>query len=294
MDIKLQQLKYFSLVAEKGGFRAASHSANRSQAALSSSVKELEKILGQNLFVSGHKAELTPFGEVCLPMVNQFLYLFHALDDDLRAAAKGNFGRLKIASIPSIAAQLLPKILSIFCNAHPGVQISVIDDNAKGVERRLLAGEVDLAIGNCSNPKDSRIEFSPMLTDPIGLVCQKRHPLAEHTNGVDWQDITPFHFIKNGTSKLLATTPASILAQNASYDVENITSLISMLELGLGVTTLPKLAFSVATNNLIWIPLKTPVIEREIGIFRSLERYQSPQALAFLSLYQSELKDVKY
>ncbi len=43
MSIKLQQLKHFVLVVEEGGFRAASHRANRSQAALSTSIKELEK-----------------------------------------------------------------------------------------------------------------------------------------------------------------------------------------------------------------------------------------------------------
>ena len=33
MSIKLQQLKHFVMVVEEGGFRAASHRANRSQAA---------------------------------------------------------------------------------------------------------------------------------------------------------------------------------------------------------------------------------------------------------------------
>ena len=53
MSIKLQQLKHFVMVVEEGGFRAASHRANRSQAALSTSIKELEKILGQTLFEPG-------------------------------------------------------------------------------------------------------------------------------------------------------------------------------------------------------------------------------------------------
>ncbi|MBW8183076.1 LysR family transcriptional regulator [Shewanella nanhaiensis] len=290
MDIKLQQLKYFSLVAEKGGFRAASDTANRSQAALSTSVKELEKILGQALFDTGHKAQLTPYGEVCLPMVNQFLNLYQSLDSDLRAAAKGEFGRLKIASVPSVAAKLLPKVLAAFCSNHPEVQVSLIDDNAVGIEKRLLAGEVDLALGNCLHASDHRIEFSPLFTDPLGLVCQKEHPLASKHQGVDWTDIIPFPFIKNGTCRLLATTPAAVLAEQANYDVENITSLFSVLELGVGVTTLPKLAFPIENNNLVWVPLKKPFIEREIGIFRSIERHLSPQADAFLRLCQTQFE----
>ena len=73
MSIKLQQLKHFVMVVEEGGFRAASHRANRSQAALSTSIKELEKNLGQTLFETGNKSKLTPFGEICLPKIIQFL-----------------------------------------------------------------------------------------------------------------------------------------------------------------------------------------------------------------------------
>ncbi|MFT5705722.1 MAG: DNA-binding transcriptional LysR family regulator [Shewanella sp.] len=290
MDIKLQQLRYFSLVAEKGGFRAASHTANRSQAALSTSVKELEKILGQSLFDTGHKAQLTPYGEVCLPMVNQFLHLYQSLNNDLRAAANGQLGCLKIASVPSVAAKLLPKVLAVFCNDHPEVHVSLIDDNAVGIEKRLLAGEVDLAIGNCLHASDNRIAFHPLFTDPLGLVCKNDHPLAANKDGVDWTDISSFPFIKNGTCRLLASTPASVLAEQANYDVENITSLFSVLELGVGVTTLPKLAFPLENKNLVWIPLKTPFIEREIGIFRSIERHLSPQAEAFLQLCQTQFE----
>lgn len=65
--MKLQQLRHFLCVVEERGFRAAADRANRSQAALSASIKELEKILGQRLFEGGNKATLTPFGETCLP-----------------------------------------------------------------------------------------------------------------------------------------------------------------------------------------------------------------------------------
>ncbi|WP_234400186.1 LysR family transcriptional regulator [Shewanella marina] len=292
MDIKLQQLRYFSLVAEKGGFRAASDTANRSQAALSTAVKELEKILGQALFESGHKAKLTPYGEVCLPMVNQFLSLYQALDTDLRAAAKGQLGQLKIASVPSVAAKLMPQLLVRFSEQYPQVQVSLVDDNALGVEKRLLAGEVDLALGNCSHRDEQHIQFIPLFSDPIGLVCQRQHPLAIKTEGVHWQQISRHNFISNGTSRLLAATPAAMLTEQAKYRVENITSLVSMLELNLGVTTLPKLAFPTDNSQLQWVPLLTPAIERQIGIFSSLDRHLSPQASAFLQLCLAEFGSI--
>ncbi|WP_434361160.1 LysR substrate-binding domain-containing protein [Parasalinivibrio latis] len=284
MDIKLQQMRHFVMVATEGGFRAASSKANRSQAALSTSVKELERILGQALFESGHKAKLTPFGEICLPKMMQFLKLYEDLDSDLRAAAAGQLGQLRIASVPSVAAKLIPAILAEFTSSHPEVEVSLIDDNAAGVETRLLAGEVDLALGNRVHVNDDRLDFTLLMSDPVGVVCKLDNPLALSPDGVHWEQLIEHPFIKNGTCSLLAETPARQLSDNALYSVENITSLYSVLELGIGITTLPRLAFPESSESLVWLPLKSPLLERDIGIFKLSNRYVSPQAYDFYSL----------
>ncbi|MGR5360145.1 LysR substrate-binding domain-containing protein [Vibrio mediterranei] len=284
MSIKLQQLRHFVMVVEEGGFRAASNRANRSQAALSTSIKELEKNLGQALFESGNKSKLTPFGEICLPKVIQFLNVYSALDNDLRAAAAGQQGRVRIASVPSVAAKLIPSVLGAFCEQFPNVEVSLIDDNAAGVEARLLSGEVDLALGNSSHLEDGAIEFTPLISDPIGVVCLNDNPIASQTEGIEWQTLLQQPFIRNGTCKLLDPTPARALSEQALYSVENITSLFSVLELGIGITTLPKLAFPTNETRLVWLPLIDPPLQRQIGIFRLTERTISPQAQAFHDL----------
>ncbi|MGR4999348.1 LysR family transcriptional regulator [Vibrio celticus] len=284
MSIKLQQLKHFVLVVEEGGFRAASHRANRSQAALSTSIKELEKILGQPLFETGNKSTLTPFGEICLPKIIQFLNVYKALDNDLRAAAAGQQGRVRIASVPSVAAKLIPSVLGAFCEQYPNVEVSLIDDNAVGVEARLLSGEVDVALGNSSHLEEESIDFTPLLSDPIGVVCLKDNPIASQREGIEWQTLLKQPFIRNGTCTLLDPTPARMLSEQALYSVENITSLFSVLELGIGVTTLPKLAFPTNETRLVWIPLIDPPLQRQIGIFRLSDRTISPQAQAFHDL----------
>ncbi|RSD30449.1 LysR family transcriptional regulator [Vibrio pectenicida] len=284
MSIKLQQLKHFVMVVEEGGFRAASHRANRSQAALSTSIKELEKILGQSLFEPGNKSRLTPFGKICLPKIERFINIYIALDNDLRAAAAGQQGRVSIASVPSVAAKLIPNILGEFNQKYPNVEVSLIDDNAAGVESRLLSGEVDLAIGNHSSVNEHNIDLTPLMSDPVGVVCKHDNPLASTHQGVDWQTIQKQPFIRNGTCSLLDSTPARTLSQKALYSVENITSLFSVLELGIGITTLPKLAFPTKQTSLVWLPLVEPKIERKIGVFTLKDTTMSPQAQAFHEL----------
>ncbi|GLR75565.1 LysR family transcriptional regulator [Aliivibrio sifiae] len=283
MSIKLQQLKHFTLVVEEGGFRAASNRANRSQAALSTSIKELERILEQPLFETGNKSKLTPFGEICFPKISQFLDVYDRLNNDLRADAAGQQGRVRIASVPSVAAKLIPSVLGAFSEKYPNVEVSLIDDNAAGVEARLLSGEVDLALGNYSQLEEA-IHFTPLISDPIGVVCLKDNPIANNPEGIEWQTLLEQPFIRNGTCTLLNSTPARILSEQALYSVENITSLFSILELGIGITTLPKLAFPTNETRLIWIPLIDPPLERQIGIFQLTGRTISPQAQQFYEL----------
>jgi DNA-binding transcriptional LysR family regulator len=285
--MKLQQLRHFLFVVEEGGFRAAADRANRSQAALSASIKELEKTLGQRLFEVGNKALLTPFGETCLPKIEQFLSIYQALEDDLKASASGEKGKIKIASVPSLVTKLLPSVLVEYSKKYPDIEIVLIDDNSVGVANRLLAGEIDLALGNCSSIDQTNIDFTLLISDPIGVVCLKSNELNNQLNqsqGLTWQQLMTQPFIYNGTCRLLENTPAEALNRRARYTVENITSLFSLLRNDLGITTLPKLAFPLNEPELVWIDLVDPSLNRQIGIFKLADKSISPPAQAFYDL----------
>ncbi len=297
--MKLQQLRHFLLVVEEGGFRAAAHRAHRTQAALSASVKELEKTLGQPLFEAGNNATLTPFGETCLPKIEQFLNSYRALEEDLKAAAAGDKGKIRIASVPSLVTKLLPSVLVEYSKKYPDIEIVLIDDNAVGVANRLLTGEVDLALGNCTSMDQADIDFTLLLSDPIGVVCLKSNPLnqlksqtkSQRKKGLKWPQLVTQPFIYNGTCRLLENTPAEVLNRNARYTVENITSLFSLLRNDLGITTLPKLAFPSNEPELVWIDLLEPALDRQIGIFKLANKTISPPAQAFYELCIAYVQD---
>ncbi|MCS4533245.1 LysR family transcriptional regulator [Neisseria montereyensis] len=284
MNIKLQQLRHFLFVVEEGGFRAAANRANRSQATLSASVKTLEEALGQRLFEQGNNAVLTPFGQFCVFKIKQFISIYEAFEADLIAAAKGQVGEVRIASVPSLVTKLIPNVLAEYSKRYPNIEINLIDDSSVGVSNRLLAGEVDIALGNLTTAQQYGIEFRHLLTDPVGVVCTREHRLAGYVKGVVWQDLLGEPFIYNGTCNLLNVTPAYRLNQQPRYKVENITSLFSLLTHGLGITTLPKLAFPSDNESLVWLPLLDPVVARQIGIFSIPGRSISPQAQIFSDL----------
>ena len=296
--MKIQQLRHFLLVVEEGGFRAAADRAHRTQAALSASIKELEKSLDQPLFESGNKATLSAFGESCLPKIQQFMVVYKALEEDLKSVAAGDKGKIRIASVPSLVTKLLPSVLVEYSKRYPDIEIVLIDDNSVGVANRLLTGEVDLALGNYTSIDQQEVDFTLLMSDPIGVVCLRDNPLnklsksseqpaqskqakSKPAKGLKWQQLVEQPFIYNGTCRLLENTPAEVLNRQARYTVENITSLFSLLRHDLGITTLPKLAFPSNEPELVWLALADPELTRQIGIFKLANKTVSPAAQAF-------------
>ena len=287
--MKIQQLRHFLLVVEEGGFRAAADRAHRTQAALSASIKELEKSLGQPLFESGNKATLSAFAEACLPKIQQFMLVYQALEEDLKSIAAGDKGKIRIASVPSLVTKLLPNVMAEYSKRYPDIEIVLIDDNSVGVANRLLTGEVDLALGNFISIDQQQVDFTLLMSDPIGVVCLRDNTLnqtlssskAKSAKGLKWQQLVEQPFIYNGTCRLLENTPAEVLNRQARYTVENITSLFSLLRHDLGITTLPKLAFPSNEPELVWLALLDPELTRQIGIFKLANKTISPAAQAF-------------
>lgn len=284
MSIKIQQLQYFWAVVEYGGFRAAAAQLNRSQAALSSALKTLEETLGAALFEHGYKMKLTPFGEHLYPKVVQLLRAYDGFVSEAQAIASGEIGELRLASVPSVAARLIPGVLKQFTRQYSQVRVRMSDDNAAGITARLVRGEVDLALGNPSYIDLAEIDFTPLVADPLGLVCHRDNPLAEQSS-VSWRALLEQPFIRNGTGILLDGTAAQVVNTDAQYAIDNITALFAVLTLNIGVTTLPRLAFfSVNSPDLRWIPFSDLDLCREIGIFKLKQRTLTPPAQAFYEL----------
>lgn len=278
-DIKLQQLRYFVLVAELKSYHAAAERAARTQPAISLALRELEDRLGQPLFERGNKAELTPYGRDCLPRARALLDHYARAVEEMAMAADSRIGRVSLACVPSFASQMLPDILNRFTAEHPRIHISVEDDTAEHVRQRVLEGRVDFGVASLWQ-LDTNLQFEPLMTDPMGLVCRRDHPLAARDGTLRWSDLEGETLISNGTCRLLDGTPARHVMERAQFSVSNIISLKATLRAGLGITALPRLALAPNEPELVFVPLHEPNVEREIGLVTRKRQTLSPAAQA--------------
>lgn len=286
-ELKIAQLRYFLLVAELKSFHAAARQSYRTQPAISLAVRELELKLGQALIEKGGgRVELTPFGEHCLPLFRGLIDHHDRIAREVTLLARHEIGQVSIATVPSVASRLLPGPLGRFVAEHPNVQISIQDGTADSVQQLLAQGQVDFGISSMWMA-DEQVEFAPILNDQVGVVCRADHPLVQAGGALHWSHLQGLPMIRNGTSRLLEGTDAECLLEHSRLFISNMISLIAMLEEGVGISTLPYLAFPLENEKLAFLPLAEPKVERQIGMLTRKGRSLSPAAEALLKFLQA-------
>lgn len=267
-DLKIVQLRHFVWVHELQGFHAAAEKAHRTQPAISLSIRDLEGKLGQALFEKRNaraaRPELTPFGLQFMAYAKELIAHHDRVIKDMSLIAQHKSGHLRIASVPSIASRLLPDILTRFIGDATDLHVSLFDDSSEVVLAMVENQQVDFGIASLWEA-ESDIRFIPIWEDSIGVVCRNDHRLADEVE-LSWQQLRGERLIANGTSRLLADTAAEELVVDAQFYMSNMISLLAMLEAGMGITTLPRFAFPLEQGQLRFIPLKEPLVVRDIGI----------------------------
>ena len=142
--MEIRQLEYFVAVAEEANFTRAAERVHISQSGVSAQIRQLEQDLGVTLIDrSGRTATLTTAGAAAL----EHARAVRASADAVRQAADQVTGllrgRLVIGMVTACTVAALFDALASFHLAHPGVEITLIEDNSDRLVERDRSGEVD-------------------------------------------------------------------------------------------------------------------------------------------------------
>ncbi|MDR9413996.1 LysR family transcriptional regulator [Spiribacter salinus] len=287
MALKIQQLRYFLLVADTHSYQAAAELCARSQPAVSLAIRDLEAQLGQPLFERGRKAALTPFGRDHYPRIKALVDHHERVSRDLLDHAHRRTGQVALASIPSYAGRTLPTVLAGFANAYPDIEVSVEDGTATHVQQRVLSRRVDFGIATDTG-LDVDLVFEHLTEDRMGLVCPADHPLADARAPCSWEALAPYTLITNGTFRQVSDPAARAILDSARFHVPNIVSLLAMVRGGLGVTLLPELALFEAGDDLVFRPMRGERPTRDIGLISLRRETPRPAASALMAAIRAQ------
>jgi len=181
--LTFDQLETVRVIAAAGSFNRAANELFLTQSALSQRVKQLERMLGVELFDRqrpGHKPALTLAGERVLRFANEAHDLYTQLQRDVRAFADPQHEHDLVIAAPVTATQyILPHLLSHFYSLYPKIHVQLVQSVGDEVNQRLRAGEVELGIrAGASFPP--WVRATPFLADAVLLVARPGHSLLSH------------------------------------------------------------------------------------------------------------------
>ncbi len=176
--MELRHFRYFIAVAEELSLRRAARRLHVSQPALSQQISDLEDELGLKLFKRNSRGvELTEAGRAFLTGGRRVLVAAKQAAEQAQEAAKGERGRLVIASLGPLTASFLPIVLSRFREQHPLVEITVLHMNNRAQIEAVLDGSIMLGIGYHSfvleEDEREQISIQLLLRSPVGIAFSK-------------------------------------------------------------------------------------------------------------------------
>lgn len=283
MNFDLADLRAFLAVADLGSFKAASVAIHLSQSALSRRIDKLEGAIGVALFErSTRKVELTTVGRSFVPKARNVLNELEAALLGISDVAERISGEVTIACVPSAVAYFLPEVMRSYHRKYPGIRIRVIDESSFDILLNVARGEADFGL-TYIGAQEADLEFEPVLQDPFVLACTKDHPLAKRRK-VRWEEIGQHSYIAlaQGSGNRLLIDLA--LAQGKSQprwfcEVQHVPALVSLIEAGLGVGVVPRLAMPRQGHpKLVSVALHEPEIVRTLGLIKRRGRALTPAA----------------
>ena len=180
----LDQLRIFVAVADRGHVTQAAASLGITQSAASAAIAALETRYRAKLFDRvGRGIQLTETGRRFLHEARAVVDRASVAKGVLEELAGGMTGTVLIAASQTIASYWLPRRLTSFHAANPGVQLNVIVRNTREVESAVVEGGAHLGLveGPTQHPALTRLQVD---TDhPLLVVAKRAPPLPRNKRG---------------------------------------------------------------------------------------------------------------
>lgn len=281
MAIKLEMLRVFRIVAEKGSLASASEELGRTPSAVSMVLAQLQDDIGAPLFETDRKNRLTPLGQHVLDESARATDAFGRSVEAIRRHASSLAGTVRVAATPSATTMLLPHVIAAFRAERPEVRLEISDTDSQSVRRRVLLDEADIGIISAAAGSGDGVAI---LEDELGIVYRKGGPIAqeaERSDHVSWEILQLETLIANPLCHLVQHPTVTSALEQCNLSVRNTTALLSFVSAGLGATILPHSVLHQQIGQVRFVVPSDPITLRQLRKIKRPQGQVSPAVEAF-------------
>lgn len=296
VNMELRQLEYFMVICEELHFSRAAEKIMVSQPNLSQQIKLLESELGVPLFNRiGKRITITEAGKLLYEQSKHIFSHLKQAQESISELKQIKGGSLTIGVLPGDADLMFNSLLLDFHSTYPNVSLSLVE--TVKVSEQVIEGMIDIGVTTSPNP-DERIVQIPLFYEEFSLAVAKETSLAKKRSIQfnDLQEMKIVMFPPDHQCRKLIDNHCQQLGFRIKPKIETTTlsSLITMVEKGIGVTVLPRLLLeNLHDKNIQAIKITKPTPGQDICLIYRTDKYLGFAARAFIQAVEDYIQTAK-
>jgi LysR family pca operon transcriptional activator len=180
IPIKFRHLNTLIEVARQKSIGKAAGVLHVSQPAVTKTIRELEQAVGARLFEKdGRGIRITRYGEVFLRHAGASVAAVQrGIDSVARARGDGGGPPVRLGTLPTVSARIMPGAIRLFIGEHTGSPIKIVTGENLVLLGQLRGGDLDLVVGRLAAPEQmGGLSFEHLYTEEVVFVVRTGHPL---------------------------------------------------------------------------------------------------------------------
>ena len=284
--VTIRQLEIFVHAARELNFARVGETMHLTQPAVSMQIRQLEAAVGIALFdQAGKRKTLTEAGALLLEHASRILGELQDAEQSL-LALKGLAGGSITVGLVSTAKYFAPKLLAMFSQHHPGIEVRFVVGNRETLVQLLRENQTDLAVmGRPPGELDTISE--PLAENPNVMIAPVSHPLAR-AGRFDIQELRHDTFLQreagSGTRLMMEEflrghlfTAAKVATMGSNETIKQAV----MAGLGISLLSLHTLSLELRSGEIALLDIDGLPVQRIWNVVHARKRQLSPAAVAF-------------
>lgn len=289
--MNFNHLLIFHKVAEHQHFTRAAEALYISQPAVSKQVHELEKTLGQALFVQiGRKVSLTEAGRTLFDYTQRIFALADEAELVLSEMQELKRGRLVVGASTTIGTYLLPQLLGSYRQRYPHIELALTIANASEIQERLVQNRVEIGFIEGAVTHEDLYE-RVWRWDQLVLIAPFATPLlAQQPLTIEALAHEPFILREagSGTRTVLekALARRGLPPLSPSLELGSTEAIKNAVAAGLGISFVSEHTIQLerAAQLVVVVPLEDFAVTRSLSLVYPKRRRLSRAAHLFLEV----------
>jgi DNA-binding transcriptional LysR family regulator len=182
--LRTRHLLLITALGEEGNIHRAAELLNMSQPAASRLLRDLEEIIGTELFERlprGVRANW--YGETVIRHARIALASLGEAANEIDLLRQGQTGQVKLRAISGPAISVVPRAVARVAREHPLVRIQLQVDSSDRLLESLQEGKIDIMVGRLLDRHEhANYTYERLADEPVCAVVRKQHPMLSRAD----------------------------------------------------------------------------------------------------------------